>query len=195
MCIRDSFELIAVLIRPSTKRFASVCGETRAQSIHADRAYLACYLGGEEFTEEQIETALHLGIGLLRIDSDRRCRRLVPAPLNRPSRGMRASLLHHLGLVICQLCGVSFRYFQIISKMTQCYGTNVGLTDSVVSAMKVFTIVGTCVPTVWEISANSRPATTSFSWRNAPTTRNGRIQPAAMTSLGSLMSAVKRMPS
>ena len=109
--LAGDFELIAVLIRPSTKRFASVCGEARAQSIHADRAYLACYLGTEEFAEEQIETALHLGIGLLRIDSDGRCRRLVPAPLNRPSRGMRASLSHQLGLVVCQLCGVSFSLF------------------------------------------------------------------------------------
>ena len=105
------FELIAVLIRPSTKRFISVCGETSAQSIHSDRTYLACYLGSEEFTEEQIDTALHLGIGLLRIDGDRRCHRSVPAPLNSPNNRIRASLLHQLGLIVCQLCGVSFSLF------------------------------------------------------------------------------------
>ncbi len=105
------FELITVLIRPSTKRFTSVCGETSAQSVHADRTYLACYLGSEEFTDEQIDTALYLGIGLLRIDSDRRCHRTVPAPLNHPTQRMRASLLHGLGLVVCQLCGVSFSLF------------------------------------------------------------------------------------
>ena len=105
------FELIAVLIRPSTKRFISVCGQTSAQSIHSDRTYLACYLGSEEFTEEQIDTALHLGIGLLRIDGDRRCHRSVPAPLNSPNNRIRASLLHQLGLIVCQLCGVSFSLF------------------------------------------------------------------------------------
>ena len=105
------FELIAVLIRPSTKRFISVGGETSAQSIHSDRTYLACYLGSEEFTEEQIDTALHLGIGLLRIDGDRRCHRSVPAPLNSPNNRIRASLLHQLGLIVCQLCGVSFSLF------------------------------------------------------------------------------------
>ena len=105
------FELIAVLIRPSTNRFISVCGQTSAQSIHSDRTYLACYLGSEEFTEEQIDTALHLGIGLLRIDGDRRCHRSVPAPLNSPNNRIRASLLHQLGLIVCQLCGVSFSLF------------------------------------------------------------------------------------
>lgn len=105
------FEVIAVLIRPSTKRFISVCGEANAQSVHADRSYLACYLERGEFTEDQIDAALHLGIGLIRIDTDQRCYRTLPAPLNRPIPRIRASLLHQLGLVVCQLCGVSFSLF------------------------------------------------------------------------------------
>ena len=109
--LRGDFEVVSVIIRPSTKRFISACGEAKAHSIQADRSYLACYLGDEDFDEEQIDAALHLEIGLIRLGSENDCQRIVPAPLNRPQSRSRATLLHQLGLVVCQLCAVSFSLF------------------------------------------------------------------------------------
>ena len=109
--LKGDFEVVSVVIRTSTKRFISACGEASAHSIQADRSYLACYLGTEEFNEDQVDVALHLGIGLINISSDEQCRRTVPAPLSHPQSGLRAALLHRLGLAICQLCGVSFSLF------------------------------------------------------------------------------------
>ena len=109
--LKGDFEVVSVVIRTSTKRFISACGEASAHSIQADRSYLACYLGSEEFNEDQVDVALHLGIGLINISSDEQCQRTVPAPLSHPRSGLRAALLHRLGLAICQLCGVSFSLF------------------------------------------------------------------------------------
>ena len=109
--LNGDFEVVSVVIRPSTSRFISACGEANAHSIHADRTYLACYLGSEEFDEEQIDIALHLGIGLLRIGSNKQCQRTLPAPLTRTQKLSRATLLNQLGLVVCQLCAVSFSLF------------------------------------------------------------------------------------
>ena len=105
---RGDFEVIAVHIRQSEKRFTSFSGEASSHSIHADRIYFACYLPTSEFSEEQISVALHLGSGLIRIDRDLGCHRTVPAPLNHPIAKARSDLLYQLGLVSCQLCGVVY---------------------------------------------------------------------------------------
>lgn len=102
------FELVTVLVRPSTKRFVSLAGQTCAQRLQADRVYLACYTANERFSENQIDVALRLGIGLVRIDTNLNCYRDLPAPEAAPILKNRQELLMQLGLVICQLCGVAF---------------------------------------------------------------------------------------
>ena len=102
------FEVIAVEVRHSTKRFASVSGQISAHSIHADRIYLACYLPESDFTEEQLNVATHLKIGLLRIGRDLVCHRVLPAPMSQPIAHTRTELLYQLGLATCQLCGVAY---------------------------------------------------------------------------------------
>jgi hypothetical protein len=109
--LSGDFEVVSVTIRPSIKRFISACGEAKAHSIQADRSYLACYLPDGDFAEDQIAAALHLGIGLLRLDGENSCQRVVPAPPNNPQSRSRVTLLHQLGLVICQLCGVTLSLF------------------------------------------------------------------------------------
>ena len=102
------FEVIAVEVQLSTKKLVSALGHVSSHSIHADRVYLACYLPESEFSEEQMNVALHLGIGLIRIDHELVCHRSVLAPTNRPIPAMRTELLYQLGLVTCQLCGVAY---------------------------------------------------------------------------------------
>jgi len=104
------FELVTALVRPSTTRFVSVAGETSAQRLQADRVYLACFIADERFTENQIEVALRLGIGLLRIDDNLECHRDVPAPIANPIPRTRRELLGEIGFVECQLCGVAFSW-------------------------------------------------------------------------------------
>ena len=54
-----------------------------------------------------MNVALHLGIGLIRIDHELVCHRSVLASTNRPipANLLRTELLYQLGLVTCQLCG------------------------------------------------------------------------------------------
>ena len=104
------FEVVTVLVRPSTKRFVSVAGQTSAQRLQADRVYLACFMAEERFTESQTEVALRLGIGLVRIDTNLDCHRDVPAPIASPSLRTRRELLNQVGFVECQLCQIAFSY-------------------------------------------------------------------------------------
>lgn len=108
--LNGDFELVTALVRPSTTRFVSVAGETSAQRLQADRVYLACFTADERFTENQIEVALQLGIGLLRIDNNLKCHRDVPAPIANPVSRTRRELLGQIGFVECQLCGVAFSW-------------------------------------------------------------------------------------
>ena len=102
------FEVTAVEVQLSTKKFISASGHATSHSIHADRIYLACYTPESEFSEEQLNVAQHLGIGLIRIDRDLVCHRSLLAPANRPMTPARSELLYQLGLVSCQLCGVVY---------------------------------------------------------------------------------------
>ena len=102
------FEVTAVEVQLSTKKFISASGHATSHSIHADRIYLACYTPESEFSEEQLNVAQHLGIGLIRIDRDLVCHRSLLAPANRPMTPARSELLYQLGLVCCQLCGVVY---------------------------------------------------------------------------------------
>ena len=101
------FEVTAVEVQLSTKKFISASGHATSHSIHADRIYLACYTG-IGVLEEQMNVAQHLGIGLIRIDRDLVCHRSLLAPANRPIPAARSELLYQLGLVTCQLCGVAY---------------------------------------------------------------------------------------
>ena len=106
--LSGDFELVTALVRPSTKRFVSVAGETSAQRLQADRVYLACYTGEEGFSESRIEVGLRLGIGLIRIDTDLNCHRDLAAPSANPIARTRHELLNQLGFASCQLCQVAF---------------------------------------------------------------------------------------
>tara|TARA_Y100001970_G_scaffold130422_1_gene160821 strand:+ start:2091 stop:2759 length:669 start_codon:yes stop_codon:yes gene_type:complete len=106
--LAGDFEVIAVEVRSSTKKFISVSGHVSSHSIHADRIYLACYLPESEFTEDQLDVAQHLGIGLIRIDHKLLCHRSVLAPANQTIAATRTELLYQLGLVACQMCGVAY---------------------------------------------------------------------------------------
>ncbi len=101
-------ELIAVQVRTSPSRFISTLGDAYACSVFAGRVYCAFYLGEANFSEEQIEAALHLRVGLIRVDSDFSCQRTLPAPSLQPIERFRLRLIDELGLATCQLCAIVF---------------------------------------------------------------------------------------
>ena len=106
--LRGDFELISVEVKTSNNRFVASAGQASAYRLFADRAYLACYFEKGSFEDDDFEVAAHLGIGLIRIDSNLRCHRESRAPAGTPIPQKRQLLLEHLGLAICQLCEISF---------------------------------------------------------------------------------------
>jgi hypothetical protein len=106
--LRGDFELIAIEVKSSAKRFVTILGQASAYSAYVDRVYLCCGLDGVTFSDEEIDIAAHLGVGLLSINSRLQVKRILPAPPCTPMMRMRQEFLESLGWVSCQICSTFF---------------------------------------------------------------------------------------
>jgi hypothetical protein len=105
------YELIAVEVKTDEPFFKSV-SQAAGYSVFAHRCYLAEYeRGTKAFTREQVEVALSLGVGLLKVRS--RSKGSVEEFLSAPARPARhrfvLQMMETLGLAECILCRGPFR--------------------------------------------------------------------------------------
>lgn len=100
-------ETIIVEVKRGTEAFATASGQTLGYNVYANRVYLADQRA-KTFTQDEIQIASHLGIGLIHIRGTR-CSEVLSSPFYNPIRRFNLALLENLGLGRCQLCGSFFR--------------------------------------------------------------------------------------
>lgn len=100
-------EVIIVEVKRAKEAFATASGQTYGYKVYANRVYLADkrIVG---FTEEEIMIANHLGIGLIQIDKNNRCREVLSSPYHKPLTKLHAQLLRRMDLAKCQFCETYF---------------------------------------------------------------------------------------
>ena len=109
--LSTDYELVAVEVKTDEAFFKSV-SQAAGYSVFAHRCYLAEYeRGNQPFTREQVEMALSLGVGLLKIRS--RNNGSVEEFLSAPSRDARhrfaLQMMETIGLSECILCRGPFK--------------------------------------------------------------------------------------
>jgi hypothetical protein len=99
-------ETIAIEIKRGTSPFATASGQTLGYNVSANRVYLADRRA-KSFTQDELQIASHLGIGLIQI-RNKKCTEVLSSPFYRPIQRFNFALLENLGLGKCQLCGSFF---------------------------------------------------------------------------------------
>jgi len=103
-------EVIAVEVKPENSTFLKSLGQAHAYSIMADRCYLAIHKPyGRKISQEIIDMAAQLKVGLIEIGKQKSCKVLVSSPLQEPILHHKLSLVAKMGYVQCILCGSTFK--------------------------------------------------------------------------------------
>jgi hypothetical protein len=104
-----SAEILAVEVKPEDATFLQALGQARAYSVMADRCYLALHKPyGHRISQEEIDMAAQLGVGLIEIGRGKSCRILVSPPRHQPIRAHWLALVNKMGYVECVICGALF---------------------------------------------------------------------------------------
>lgn len=101
--LTGEIETIIVEVKRGSEGFATASGQAFGYTVYANRVYLADKRA-MDFTQEEIQVASHLGIGLIRIDSRNRCSITLTSPHYKPLTRLNTHLLEKLRLGKCQLC-------------------------------------------------------------------------------------------
>ena len=101
--LTGEIETIIVEVKRGSEAFATCAGQTYGYIVYANRVFLADKRANG-FTEEEIQIASHLGIGLILIDSKNKCSVILTSPYYKPMTKLSASLLEKMHLGKCQLC-------------------------------------------------------------------------------------------
>jgi hypothetical protein len=99
-------ETIIVEVKGGSEPFATASGQTLGYNVYSNRVYLAD-VRAKIFTQDELQIASHLGIGLIQI-RDGKCSEVLSSPFYNPIRRLNLLLLDQLGLGRCQLCGCFF---------------------------------------------------------------------------------------
>lgn len=108
--LSTDYELVAVEVKTDEPFFKSI-GQAAAYSVFAHRCYLADYdRGGKPFSRNEIEMALSLGVGLLKIRSRNSdgVRDYLSAPARPPRHRFVLQMLEAMGFSECLLCRSPF---------------------------------------------------------------------------------------
>lgn len=103
-------EVLAIEVKRGNQPFATTSGQTAGYSVYANRVYLADLIEGD-FSHDQKEIALHLGIGLISIGggtSRLRITERLSAPARSPIPRMQVDLIAKLGFSRCSICETLF---------------------------------------------------------------------------------------
>jgi len=95
-------ESIVVEVKRGTQPFATASGQTLGYRVYANRVYLADFRD-TPFTQDEIQIASHLGIGLIQIRGQR-CIESLSSPYYRPLPKFAMALIEKLQYGKCQLC-------------------------------------------------------------------------------------------
>lgn len=109
--LHSEIELIIAEVKTSTSSFGKSIGQTLGYSVYAERCYLAIpFVNNGGFTHSQIYMANHLGIGLIRIETDevgipRKGELVLSSKRHNPIPSQKTHLLRSLGIAKCYACG------------------------------------------------------------------------------------------
>lgn len=104
--LSGDIEVIAVEVKRGMTPFTNAAGQAVGYKVYANRVYLAdCRT--KTFSQDEIDIASNLGIGLIQIRSAK-CREVLSSPMYQPIRRLQLRLLQKLRLGKCQLCGSFF---------------------------------------------------------------------------------------
>jgi len=102
-------EVIAVEVKPEKSTLLKSLGQAYAYSVMADRCYLAIHKPyRRRVSQEEIDMAAQLNVGLIQIGTRKTCRVLVSSPRQEPLRSHRLALIRKVGYVECVVCGTLF---------------------------------------------------------------------------------------
>jgi len=101
--LTGEIETIIVEVKRGSEGFATCAGQTFGYTVYANRVFLADKRA-KGFTEEEIQIASHLGIGLIQIDIKNKCSVVLTSPYYKPMTKLNSSLLEKMCLGKCQLC-------------------------------------------------------------------------------------------
>lgn len=101
--LTGEIECIIVEVKRGSEGFATASGQTFGYTVYANRVYLADKRT-HGFSQEEIQIASHIGIGLICIDEKNKCSIILTSPYYRPMVKLNAQLLEKLRLGKCQLC-------------------------------------------------------------------------------------------
>jgi len=107
-------ETIIIEVKRGLEPFATASGQTLGYNISANRVYLAD-IREKMFTQDELQIASHLGIGLIQI-RNKKCTEVLSSPFYAPIQRFNLALLENLGLGLCQLCG-SFSQIGTLGKL------------------------------------------------------------------------------
>jgi hypothetical protein len=96
-------ETIIVEVKRDKEPFASASGQTFGYTVYANRVYLADKRQNS-FSNDEIQIASHLGIGLISIDDKDNCNEVLSSPYYKTLPKLNMQLLETINLGKCQLC-------------------------------------------------------------------------------------------
>jgi hypothetical protein len=101
--LTGEIETIIVEVKIGTEAFATASGQTLGYKVYANRVFLADKRD-DGFTNDEIQIASHLGIGLILINKKNMCQEILSSPYYKPLPKLNSLLLEKLRLGMCQLC-------------------------------------------------------------------------------------------
>jgi len=110
-------EVISVEVKPKKYNFLKSIGQAYSYSVMADLCFLAVHKPyDKDFTQEEKDIALKLGVGLIKIGSHYSCNIISSSPMNSPLPSYRLSLINKLGFVQCMICKTFFQSEDLINQ-------------------------------------------------------------------------------
>ena len=107
--LATTYELITVEVKTDEPFFKSI-SQAAGYSIFAHRCYLADYEPGHnDFTSDQVEIALSLGVGLLKVRSRSQVTECLSAPSHIVRQRFVLQMLESIGFSECVLCHGVFK--------------------------------------------------------------------------------------
>ncbi len=105
--LSGEIETIVVEVKRGQEAFATAAGQTLGYKIYANRVYLADKKENR-FSEDEIQIASHLGIGLIQIGKGDRCYEVLSSPHYNPITKFNRKVLLKLSIAKCQFCETHF---------------------------------------------------------------------------------------
>jgi hypothetical protein len=112
--VHSQIEVVVVEVKTTIASFGKSLGQALGYSIYGERCYLAATFNGDEnFSDEQVYTANHLGVGLIRIPVNNDGRPIktkievvLTSNKHDPISSQKSNISYALGIGVCSVCGI-----------------------------------------------------------------------------------------